>query len=168
MTRDALVGLVRHPHGPAFTIVLVCHVAAALVALLAMVASGVEGARLAFARGEPAASVRAYFAPGVNWPGRALYLVPLLGAALLAMSGGAFRVGDDWVLSGLGLWVLATGIAEVLVWPAERRVQALLAGGGGAAQAASSVRRSALVLCASAALVAAILLAAMVVMVAKP
>jgi hypothetical protein len=60
--------------------------------------------------------------------GRVLYLVPVLGAALLAMSGGAYRVGSDWVLTGIGLWVTAIGLAEAVLWPAEQRVRRVLGG----------------------------------------
>lgn len=161
----AVLGHVHAPDGPAYTIVLVLHVAAALIGLVSVAASGVEGARLATAHGEPPEAVRAYFSPGVNWLGRTLYLVPALGAALLAMSGGAYRAGDAWVLGGIGLWVGAIAIAEAVLWPAERRVRQALRT---AAPAASTARRGARTLCAAAGAVATLLVAAMVVMVAKP
>lgn len=162
-----LAAAVRAPTGPALTIVLVCHVAVALVALVAVVAGAVAAVRVLTANGELAPSVRSYFAPGVNWTGRALYLVPAFGAALLAMSGGAYRPGAPWVEWGTGLWVAAAALAEGVLWPAERRVQRSLAGvrGPGVPRAAIAACRT---MCVSAAGVVVLVAAAMAVMTAKP
>lgn len=117
------------PSGPAYTVVLLCHVAAVLVGMVTMVAGAAFSLRLLAAGDGPVPpSVRSYFSPGTNWVGRVLYLVPVLGAALLAMSGGAYRVGSDWVLTGIGLWVTAIGLAEAVLWPAEQRVRRVLGG----------------------------------------
>ncbi len=117
----------RAPTGPAFDVVLLCHVASALIGLGAVAVSGVQAHRLATSGPDGVApSVRSYFAPGVNWAGRALVGVPVFGFALLALSGGAFSLRQTWVLVGLVLWVAATVWAEGALWPAERRIQALL------------------------------------------
>jgi len=126
----------RPPTGPAFDIVLLLHVAAVVVGLGAVVTSGIQAARLLSVSGdgrraqaaELPASLREYFAPGVNWVGRTLYAVPVLGFVLLGMSHGAYGVNDAWVQGGLVLWVAATVVAEWLHWPVERRIQSLLAG----------------------------------------
>jgi hypothetical protein len=118
-----LLSTARTPIGPAFTVVLICHVASVLLSLVAAVAGIVAGAVALTARGELAPWVRSYFSPGVNWGGRVLSLVPVFGAMLLAMSGGAYHLGDAWVEAGIGLWAAATILAEGVVWPAERRVQ---------------------------------------------
>ncbi|MGH8979471.1 MAG: hypothetical protein ACRDWE_00415 [Acidimicrobiales bacterium] len=156
------------PSGPAYTVVLVCHVAAVLVGLVAAVASAVAGARVLGAGAAPlSASVRRYFEPGVNWAGRVLYLVPVFGAALIAMSDGAYPLGAGWVLAGIGLWVAATAVAEAVLWPAERRVQRALSVPDASA-VAPDARRACLAVCLAAATVVALVVAAMVVMVAKP
>jgi hypothetical protein len=163
-----LVAVLRAPTGPAFTVVLVCHVAAALMAVLATVAGGVAAARVLCAKeGEVAPSARSYFSPGVNWAGRTLYLVPVFGAALLAMSGGAYRLGDAWVGWGIGLWVAAAVLAEGFLWPAERRVQRSLAGSA-EGEVPDAARTACRRVCVSSAGVLALVVAAMVVMVAKP
>lgn len=162
-----LVSALRAPTGPAFTVVLVCHVAAALMAVLATVAGGVAAARVLSAKGEVAPSARSYFSPGVNWAGRTLYLVPVFGAALLAMSGGAYRLGTAWVGWGIGLWVAATVLAEGSLWPAERRVQRSLAGSA-EGEVPDAARTACRRMCVSSAGVLVLVVAAMVVMVAKP
>jgi hypothetical protein len=131
------------PSGPAFTVVLLVHVAAVLVAMIALVSATVFALRLlgvaatAGAGGSlptgPASagasipdSVRNYFAPGFNWAARALFVVPVAGAGLIALSRSRDHWGDDWVLMGLVLWAVAAVVAESQIWPAERRIQRLL------------------------------------------
>ncbi len=155
------------PTGPAFTVVLVGHVAAVLVALLAVVAGAVSAARVLTAKGELPPSVRSYFSPGVNWTGRVLYLVPVLGVALLAMSGGAYRLDATWVDWGIGLWAAATALAEGVLWPAERRVQRGLASPAETG-VPHAVRRACRTMCVASAGVVALVVVAMAVMVAKP
>ena len=74
----------------------------------------------------PVAVVR-YYRPGVNWVGRVLFLVPVLGVALVAMSGGQWGYSDGWVTIGLGVWVVVALVAEGVLWPAERRLQEVVA-----------------------------------------
>jgi hypothetical protein len=156
------------PSGPAYTVVLVGHVGAVLVLLVSLVAGAAAAIRaLAAKGGELAPSVRSYFSPGVNWAGRALYLVPVLGVALLGMSGGAYRWDAAWVDWGIGLWVAAAGIAEGVLWPAERRVGRALASAERNC-VSPPARRACRTVCAATAAVAALVVAAMVVMVAKP
>ena len=105
-----LAGSVATPTGPGYDVVLLGHVGCAVIGLLTVVVSGIQAARLlgAARRGRPVeASLSRYFAPGVNWAGRALYGVPLLGFALIAMSNGSISTGDPWVLTGLVLWAAA-------------------------------------------------------------
>ncbi len=162
-----MVATAKTPTGPAFTVVLVCHVASVLLALVAAVAGIVAATMALRARGELASWVRSYFSPGVNWGGRVLYLVPVFGAALLVMSGGAYQLGDTWVEAGLGLWAAAALLAEALLWPAERRVQRALAGWGGPGVPVAA-RASCRTMCISASGVVLLMVAAMVVMTAKP
>jgi hypothetical protein len=165
-----LCAAVRTPTGPAFTVVLVCHVAAVLLVLVVTVTGWVAAARVLTAKGDLAPSIRSYFSPGVNWAGRTLYLVPVLGGALVVMSRGAYPIGAGWVDWGLGLWAAATTLAEGVLWPAERRVRRGLAAPGRDQPAASSdaVRDACRTMCAASAGVIALVAAAMVVMVARP
>jgi len=165
------------PSGPGYDVVLVAHVACAVIGLVTVVVSGVQGARLlGRARaGTPAgASLTRYFAPGVNWAGRTLYGVPVLGFVLIALSRGSISTGDPWVLAGLVLWAAATAGAEGVLWPAERRIQAHLAaeappggeprGAGGPVTVAHAART----VCLAAGAVVVVLVVATVVMVAQP
>ena len=70
-----------------------------------------------------------YFRPGVNWGGRLLYGIPIFGFALLAMSHGAYALSDGWVASGLAVFVVVVVLAEGVLWPAERRIQASVSSG---------------------------------------
>jgi len=112
------------PTGAAYTVLLLLHVACAVVGFGAVAVTGVQARRAR--RGPTAAGsdgVRRYFRPGVNWAARTLYGVPVFGFALLASSDGAFAVRDGFVIAGLVLWLAATAAAETVVWPGERRIQ---------------------------------------------
>jgi len=158
------------PSGPAYTVVLICHVAAVLVGVVAVVASGVAAARVLRSGGRPISpSVRTYFAPGVNWAGRVLYLVPAFGVTLVELSHGVYPITAAWVLCGIGLWISAMILAEGILWPAERRVQrALAADVGTPGEVPPDARRACRTVCLSAAVVLLLLLVAMAVMLAKP
>jgi hypothetical protein len=120
------------PTGAAFDVILLLHVLCVVIGLGTVLVSGVQAGRLRRAADGPLPEgLCEYFAPGANWAGRALYGVPVFGFVLLGMARGAYGLGDGWVLEGLALWALAALGAEGFLWPAERRVQAGLAGDGG-------------------------------------
>ncbi len=116
----------HQPDGPAFDVVLLLHVGCVVVGLVTTTTAATTASRLrrlvrASAPGpEP---LRRYFRPGVNWAGRTIYGIPAFGFALLAMSQGAYAIGDGWVLGGLALFVAVALLAEGVMWPAERRLQ---------------------------------------------
>jgi hypothetical protein len=169
------------PTGHAFDVVLLLHVAAAVVALGSVAVAGIQAARvLAAGEAGPPAGAAGYYAPGVNWVGRTLHAVPLLGLALVGLSGGAYGFDDAWIEWGLGLWFLAAAGAEAVLWPAERRIQAALVVGVAAVGAPdptapdpvpagrASVGRDCRTAVLAAGAVAAVLVAATVVMVVQP
>ncbi len=157
------------PEGPGYSVLLILHVAAALVGFGALLTTGLQAFRARRGPNGPSAdAVRRFFRPGVNWPGRALYAVPVLGFGLVADSNGAFTVADAWVLVGLALWVVAAGVAEAVVWPGERRIQAIVTecwDDPGVVDELGRLCRQVAISCAA---VLAVFLVAVVVMVAKP
>jgi uncharacterized membrane protein len=166
----------HQPDGAAFDIVLLLHVACVLAGVATTATATTTAHRLRRHAGSSAPlpeSLRRYFRPGVNWAGRTVYGIPVFGFALVAMSQGAYALGDGWVLAGLVLFVLLAVIAEVAMWPAERRLQhALKAVGTGSdpapAPAAPAMRVDAATLERSATVVLVLLVAGIVVMIAQP
>jgi uncharacterized membrane protein len=157
------------PTGVLYTSLLLLHVACAVVGFGAMVVTGAEAARVRRGPSAPGAEgVRRYFRPGVNWAGRALYGVPVFGFSLIGASQRAFRVSDGFVVAGLVLWLAATVVAEVVVWPGERRIQVEVAQGWGDDPAPSVLERDCARVVAGAVMVLAVFLAATVIMVGKP
>jgi hypothetical protein len=123
----AVVGHSAVPTGAGYSVLLLLHVAAAVVGFGALAVTGAQAGRARRGPGQPGAEgVRRYFRPGVNWAGRVLYVVPVAGFGLVADSNGAFAAAQGFVVSGLVLWVLATAVAEAVVWPGERRLQQLV------------------------------------------
>lgn len=163
----------RQPTGPAFDIVLLFHVTFALFGTAAMVVSAV--AALWTVTADPsvalATALRRYYSPGVNWAGRTLYAVPILGVALLAMSGGAYSLSDMWVRLGIGLWLASVIGAESVLWPAERRIQSLIRSPGSGLSDEDryrELRKAAWITAVTSIVIVVALLSAGVIMVAQP
>jgi len=153
--------------GPLYSSVMALHVLAAVVGFGALGATGAYAAGL---RRDPAGALgaaRRYFRPGRNWAARAILAVPVLGGVLLALGQGR-DVGKAFPWVGLGLWLLATGIASWILWPAEAEVQRLLALGE-AGEAGEKVLVAACARCERAAMVTSVLfVVALAVMVVQP
>lgn len=149
---------------PLFGVLLALHVAVALGGFGALMVTGVQAWRLMRVTDTTTAEqLRRFFRPGTNWAARTLYLVPVLGAALVVTSGGADRFSDPFVETGLGLWACAVVLAEAVLWPAERRVQRMLAAGW-PDRPSAELRRDCGRMAASAAVLTVIFLVAVVVM----
>jgi hypothetical protein len=162
-TRPPILTAALHARTAAYDIVLLAHVLAALVALVVVVVAG--GSALALVRaGSATDALRRYYRPGTNWAGRILFLVPLLGFALIAMSGGDWSYSDDWVAIGLAVWVVAALVGELVLWPAEGRLRAGVERGERGPALSADCRRAA----GASLAIGVLLLAATVVMVAKP
>ncbi len=153
----------------AYDLVLLAHVLTAVVGLVAVAVAGgfALALRGALDRGGPVPdTVERYFRPGVNWVGRVLFAVPVLGVVLVAMSGGQWGYSDAWIGIGLAGWVVVAMVAEGMLWPTERRLQEVVATGG------TSDHGEAKALCLQAGLVglgsAVALVVISVLMVAKP
>jgi len=114
---------------PGYDLVLLAHVVTAVIGLVAVGVAG--GCALALRRSlaagrPPAEALERYYRPGVNWAGRVLFAVPVFGIALVAMSGGRWGFADAWVSIGMAAWAVVAVAAEALLWPAERRLQAVV------------------------------------------
>jgi hypothetical protein len=117
-----------------YDLVLLAHVLAAVAALVAVAVAGgfAMALRNALRRGGPVPEVLVrYYRPGVNWAGRVLFAVPVLGAVLIAMSGGEWSWSDTWVSLGTAAWAAVAVVAEAVLWPHERRLQQAVASAGG-------------------------------------
>jgi len=169
---------VLHARDAGYDLLLLGHVLAALVALGAVVAAGVFALSLrrsAGAAGSVGEALVRYYRPGVNWAGRVLYLVPVLGFALMGLSKGDWTFADGWILGGLASWATVALLAEAVLWPEERRLQDIVSRRSGEAVAWSAVgdeEGDPAAICVRVVLVSAVLAVALVatavVMVAKP
>ena len=157
------------PTDVGYSLLLLGHVAAAVIGFGALAMTGAQAGR---ARRGPdqagADAVRRYFRPGVNWAGRILYLVPLLGFALVAAGRDAFSVSDLFVEIGFVLWLITVGAAEAVLWPAERRIQQIVSGAWGDPELQPELARCCAVVRAGASVTTAVFLVAVVLMVARP
>src|SRR5580700_9070148 len=103
-TKENRSGMHNQPSGAAFDVVLLLHVACVVVGIVTVATAAATARRLGRLVRTAAPlpeSLRRYFRPGVNWAGRTVYGIPVFGFALIAMSQGAYALGDGWVLGGL-------------------------------------------------------------------
>ena len=70
--------------------------------------------------------------PAISGPVSTGWTIPLRGRCprvlLVEMSRKAYGFGDPFVQIGLVLWIACVAVAEMVVWPGERRLQRLLSG----------------------------------------
>lgn len=157
------------PTDAGYSVLLLVHVGAAIVGFGAMVVTGAQARRARRGPDDAAADgVRRYFRPGVNWAARALYLVPVFGFALLADSHGAFAAGDGFVVSGLFLWLVAVLVAEMVVWPGERRIQQVVSDHWGDRNTAGDFDRECRRVAIASVVLSGVFVLAFVIMIAKP
>lgn len=110
---------------PWYAVLVVAHVLAAVVGFGAIGMTGAYARQLRTTL-EPFASAALvrFFRPGRNLAARTILLVPVFGGAVVAPSGDAHRL---YPYLGLAVWLAATGVASGLIWPAEARIQGLVA-----------------------------------------
>jgi uncharacterized membrane protein len=123
---DGYLLAATHARDAAYDVILLAHVLAAVVGLGAVVIAGANAWALRRS-GPETEALRRYYRPGVNWAGRILFLVPVLGFVLMAMSHGDWSFSDSWITIGLALWAVVAVGAEMYLWPAERRLQVAVA-----------------------------------------
>jgi hypothetical protein len=165
----------HQPDGAAFDVVLLLHVACVVVGLVTTATAAATASRLRRLLGSPLPlpePLRRYFRPGINWAGRAVYGIPVFGFALIAMSQGAYALGQGWVLGGLAIFAAVALLGEGVLWPAEQRLQAGLAmpedGSPSSGASPASLCHDATAMSRSAAAALVLLVAGTILMVAQP
>lgn len=113
---------------PRYAVALIVHVALVLVAGLQLAMAIREAGLLAGTSSAAALSEtqRRYYASGSHVFARLLYLVPVSGFVLVAMSEGTVHLGEPWVLVGLAAAVVALVHLEVGVLRGEATVRRAL------------------------------------------
>ena len=157
--------------GPAFDIVLLLHVGCVVVGLVTTATAAATATRLRRQLGSPLPlpePLRRYFRPGVNWAGRTVYGIPIFGFALIAMSQGAYALGDGWVLGGLTIFAALVLVGEGVLWPAEQRLQVSLAADAQAPEWRESLNHDATSMSRAAMVALVLLVAGTVLMLAQP
>jgi hypothetical protein len=153
---------------PLYDVLLLFHVAAALIGFGSVAIGGWEASRARHRR-DPANDERIvrFFRPGIDWPARLVLLVPVLGLVLL-FGGDREAVAQAWPWAGLALWCVAVGHVIGIGWPAEARAQRELA----ALSSSEASKEAFVVACArmerAAAVASLCAVAAIVLMVVQP
>jgi hypothetical protein len=106
---------------------ILAHALCALIGFGALAATGAYAQAVRSSR-DPFSSetLRRYFRPGHNVASATIVAVPILGGCLLvAQHGQDVHLAYPWI--GLACWTVAATVAATVVWPAERRLQGMLA-----------------------------------------
>ena len=124
---------------------IIAHALCALIGFGALAATGAYAQAVRSSR-DPFSSetLRRYFRPGHNVASATIVAVPILGGCLLvAQHGQDVHLTYPWI--GLACWGVAATVAATVVWPAERKLQDMLAPGGqGSAHVVSKANRGAI------------------------
>jgi uncharacterized membrane protein len=108
---------------------ILAHALCAIVGFGALAATGAYAQAVRSSR-DPFSSetLRRFFRPGHNVASATIVAVPILGGCLLvAQHGRDLHLAYPWI--GLACWGVAATVAATVVWPAERKLQSMLAPG---------------------------------------
>jgi uncharacterized membrane protein len=106
---------------------ILAHALCAIIGFGALAATGAYAQAVRSSR-DPFSSetLRRFFRPGHNVASATIVAVPILGGCLLiAQHGQDLHLAYPWI--GLACWGVAATVATTVVWPAERRLQSILA-----------------------------------------
>ncbi len=71
-------------------------------------------------------ATKRYFKPGVNWPERMIFLIPVFGIPLLSLDGAKNNLLDAWVLIAAAMWIITVYLSIAKFWRSEKAVQNIL------------------------------------------
>jgi uncharacterized membrane protein len=109
-----------------YRIVLVLHIACAIVGFGAVMLNGFYAAQVRTRRGAEGLAIAEANHRSSKIAMYFVYAVILLGFALVGMSDKAWKFGQTWVWLAIVLWVVAVGLAHGAIVPREKQVIELL------------------------------------------
>lgn len=111
------------PKSPIYDAILLAHI---VCAIGGFGANGLAGLYAGQLDPSPSEGAIKYFSASKFYAEKLLYLIPVFGLTLIAVSHGASELTEPWVIFGITAWITAIGVAHSLVWPNERRISALI------------------------------------------
>lgn len=113
---------------PIYDVLLLAHVGSAIAGFGANGLAGFYGNQLSSSPKEAAVK---YFDSPRFIAEKFIYLVPVFGLSMIAISHGVSELQKPWVVIGIFSWLIAIGVAHGIVWPVEREIAQKLKGGFG-------------------------------------
>lgn len=151
----------------AFTVLVVLHVAAAVIGFATVAIEGVYGASWRRWQTDTLTEETKRFFRSELPTIHALWVVPVLGIAALSVKGGDV-LSQAWAVTALLLWAAAAVSTAVAVRPAQRSLQAELAGLDAGAEVPASAVATARRLSRGAAVCDVVFVTAFVLMIFRP
>jgi uncharacterized membrane protein len=160
-----LIGTLN-PSSGAYQAVEALHILAVVVGFGGVLLNGVyaqQGRKLGGAEWAAVSEVNDFVTRKVAL--MAIYVVPVLGFALIGMSDKVYKFSQAWVSASLALYIVVVGIAHAVLLPSHRKINAFLRSGSPpAAEIAALEKRIA----AAAGVNSLILVVILLLMVVKP
>lgn len=130
---------------PIYDVILLAHIVSALGGFGANGLAGIYAGQLSPTASEGAVK---YFNSPNFYAEKLIYLIPVFGLTMIAISHGTSELVRPWVIFGIVAWVIAVGIAHSLVWPNERKIAGFLSNGHSAelGSAAKKISKGAMLL----------------------
>lgn len=123
---------------PIYDALLLAHI---ICAIGGFGANGLAGLFAGQLRPTPSEQAVKYFSSPKFMAERLLYLVPVFGLLMIAVSHGLSELQRPWIIVGIIAWLAAIGVAHSLVWPNERRISAMLTSDAEQSQMSIAARR---------------------------
>ena len=109
---------------PIYDVLLLAHV---VCAVGGFGANGLAGLYAGQLYPSPRDGAVKYFSTPKFYAEKLIYLVPVFGLVMIAVSHGISELEKPWVIAGITAWIIAVGVAHSVVWPAERKVALAIA-----------------------------------------
>lgn len=109
---------------PIYDALLLAHI---VCAIGGFGANGLAGLYAGQLYPSPREGAMKYFSTPKFYAEKLIYLVPVFGLIMIAVSHGISELVKPWVIAGIAAWIIAVGVAHSVVWPAERKVAQAIA-----------------------------------------
>lgn len=108
---------------PIYDVILLAHI---VCAIGGFGANGLAGLYAGQLDPSPSEGAIKYFSNSKFYAEKLIYLIPVFGLTMIAVSRGVSELTEPWVIFGIIAWVVAIGVAHSLVWPNERRISGVI------------------------------------------
>lgn len=109
-----------------YNVVLLIHILSVVVGIGALTLNGVYALEAKNRQGREGLAIAEANAKVTKIAEYVILTIPLWGFGLLGMSDGVYEFSQTWIWLSFLLWMVAVGIAQAVLLPADRRIRSLM------------------------------------------